>query len=122
MENIVKEFKNAMKKDDIARVVLLGCQLADENATLKETIQANHEFIDDLEQQIEKSESENASLRARLEKVVELPCGVGDMVLLLDLNIYHRCEVRIIPCIIDEFTTVRNGTYAVLNGRGYILP
>lgn len=65
--------------------------------------------------------NESASLRARLDKAVELPCKVGDTVWLLDQNIYHRCEARVIPCIIDEFTTVRNGTYAVLNGRGVYL-
>gem|GEM_PF-3176574 len=66
--------------------------------------------------EFKKMQAENASLRARLEKV-ELPCEVRDKAWLLDLNVSLGHEARIIPCIIDEFTTVRNGTYAVLNGR-----
>lgn len=39
---------------------------------------------DDLVEQIEQLKSENAALRERLEKTVELPCKVGDTIYSLD--------------------------------------
>lgn len=91
-----------------------------ENICSEAIKQANDRIIQLQEYNLE-LKSENASLRARLEKAVELSCEVGDKVWLLDLNVSLGHEVRIIPCVIDEFTTVRNGTYAVLNGRGAYL-
>ena len=64
------------KDAEIARLTAENERLQTENAKIDEY----RCVIDDISEQCRELEAENAALRERLEKAVELPCKVGDKV------------------------------------------
>lgn len=53
----------------------------------------NHDTVKVISDDINKLRKENAELKARLEKSVELPCKVGDVVYILRNSKIYNCEV-----------------------------
>lgn len=72
-----------------------------------------------VRKEIERLKSENADLRERLEKAVELPCKVGDTIYQTDTDGIRIFEGDIIECdVFGAMATVKHKKYLVVFENG----